>query len=816
VSTTKIIVPDFQFSGFYYAEILRRLRIFNRVNAPEISAEVAEEPFIQLERAFALVGHLNNTLLDLAACENLLPTCKLADSARLLLKLIDFQMRDYSPGTAELLIELAQVPSTSVQVLEPAALFETERTEESDPVPFEILEELYIGPSNVLDAAFALEKDRSGTDGATIFGDATAFESSAMSVSVADIGKEIELGNSALGNYGTFVIAAVLQTGAVSRVRLAATLGGDDPLFIRETNLSWVIRAFSANAKTEVNVTGAPYWTPWADVEAGDKLYFGSKYVMWKQLGVTLQTPGAGIAGVWEYYDPDLSDETPDSVVNLGGSLQFSLTSLLGTADRNGALVRVTYLPTGVYELLKSSYALGENSVETSGFLGQSGTPSEDVEDYSVGTDWNPLPNVDDNTADLTADGDLTFDLPQTLRENWQIVTVQDVEGFFVRYRVISVSTPTEPVLNRVRIDEGTQYILQDAVQGETVENEPLVSSDGNPKQEFVLATSPGLRDSVACFVDEGGGEVEWLNLTAAGQDLVTSGPKDRHFAVEQDAEGVLTVRFGDGTHGKVPTLGTDNVRFEYRSNATAEGNVGADSIVVNADGSAFVASVTNPRPASGWREADGASEESLALVKEEGPASLRTGNRAVSPEDYETLALAFTSSAGTRPVVRAKAIEEGFGPKTIKLIVVGTNGVAVSSSLKAELEEYFNGNPVTGVEGVGQANTETTVINFSPRLMALTVVIEANATLTEKLVKTTLGVLLSPTAKDSKGSQFVWRFGGRVPLSRIESEIFQISPGNVFDVDVTNPSADVELSEDELPFLDSGSLTISIVPPST
>lgn len=816
MSTTKIIVPDFQFSGFYYAEILRRLRIFNRVNAPEVSSEVAEEPFIQLERAFALVGHLNNVLLDLAACENLLPTCKLADSARLLLKLIDFQMRDYSSGVAELLIELAQVPSTSVQVLEAAALFETERTEESEPVPFEVIDELYVGPSNVLDAAFALEKDRGGTDGVTVFGDPTAFESASMAVSTADIGKEVELGNSSLGNYGTFIIAAVLQTGALSRVRLAATLGGEDPLFILETNLTWTIRAFSSNHASDVNTSGAPYWTPWASVEAGDKLYFGSLYAMWDQLGVTLQTVGAGITGVWEYYDPDLSDETPDDVVNIGASFQFELTSLLGTPDRSGALIRMTYLPTGVYEVVKSYFSGGKNLVESSGFLGQSGTPSVDPEDYSVGTDWNPLPEQDDGTTDLTEDGDLTFTLPQTLRENWQPVAVQSVEGFFLRYRVISVSTPTEPVLNRVRIDGGSQYVLQDAVQGETVESEPLVSSDGNPGQEFVLATSPGLRDTVAVFVDEGGGEIEWSNLTVDGDSLVTSGPKDRHFVVDQNAQGVLTVRFGDGTHGKVPPLGTDNIRFEYRSNATDEGNVGADTIIVNSDGSSWVKSVTNPRPASGWREADGASEESLALVKEEGPASLRTGNRAVAPEDYETLALAFTSSAGTRPVVRAKAVEEGFGPKTIKLIVVGTNGVAISSSVKDELEEYFNGNPITGVTGVGQANTEVTVINFTPRLLGITVVIEANAALTESLVKTTLATLLSPTAKTSDGAQFVWRFGGRVPLSRIESEIFQISPGNVFDVDVTDPAADVEMSEDELPFLDSGSLTVSIVPPTT
>lgn len=816
MGSTKIVVPDFQFSGFYYAELLRRIRMYNRVNSPEITSEVAEEPFIQAERAFSLVGHLNNVLLDLAAQENLLPTARLADSVRMLLKLIDYQMRDYSPATVELLLQLAQAPSASVQLLEAATLFETERTEESDPIPFEVLEESWIGPSNVIDAAFALEKDREGSDGATIFGDATALQSAAMAVSIADLGKEVEVANSALGNVGTFVLAAILQTGATSRVRLAGTLGGPDPLFIPETNLSWKLRAFGSNGASALNSAGAPYFTPWASPDKGDKLYIGSKWVMWDLLSVALQTPAAGVTGVWEYYDPDTSDETPDDVTNYGASLAFELTSLLGATDRSGALVRVTYLPTMSSELLVTAFTGGLNTVETSGFLGQTGTPSTDPADYSVGTDWNPLPNADDGTSNLTADGDVEYTLPQTLRENWQKVEVAGVEGFFLRFRVTDVGTPTAPVLDTVKIDGGTQYALETAVQGETVDSEPLQSSNGQPLQWFELASDPGLRDTVACFVDEGGGEVEWENLTAAGKGLLTSGPKDRHFVVDQDALGVLTARFGDGTRGKVPPLGTDNIRFAYRVNATVDGNAGAGTVIVNSDGAALVSAVTNPRPASGWQEADGASDESLALVKEVGPASLRTGNRACAPEDYETLALNFVNSRGSRPVVRAKAVEEGYGPKTIKLVVVGTNGVAISSTDKAELEEFFNGDPVTGEGGVGQANTETVVDNFSPRLIGPTLVIEANGTLTVKAVKTRLASFLNPTSKESGGTTFVWRFGGRVPLSRIVAEIFSISPGNVFDVDVSAPAFDVELLEDELPFPDSGSFNISIVAPAT
>lgn len=820
MTTTKISVPDFSFSSIYYADILRRLRIFNRVNAPEITAETAEEPFIQLERAFALVGHLCNVLLDLAANEVLLPTCKLQESARKLLALIDYQLRDYAPAEVELLIELTQVLTASRRILDAYALFETRREEDEDAIPFEVLEAVDVGPTNQVDAVFGLQLDRDGSDGATVVGDPDAFESASMSVTTADVGRLIEVTDSILGNTGVFEIAEVLQTGATSQIRLAGTLGGDDPLFVYETGLTWKIKAWTSNGATAVNTAGSPYFTPWNSRAVGDQLYVGSQYVMWDEFALTFQTAGANQTGVWEYYDPDLSDETPDYVENQGSYLRIRVDALLDPdlvgLDRNGTLVKVTYLPTGISEVLVSDWNGSWNYVRTSAFLGQSGTPSEDPEDYSVGTDWQPFEGISDGTAGLTQDGAVDdYTLPQTLRTNWQKVTVQDIEGYFVRFRVVDTSGSGDPVVDTISIDENKQYVLVDAVQGKTVLNEPTESSNGQEGQEFELTTYPGLRDSVEVYVDEGGGEVKWTNLTASGKKLLTSGSKDRHFVVDQDDLGNLTVRFGDGTYGKIPPLGTDNVRFVYRVLATDEGNVGASTITVNSGGSAHVKTVTNPQAAFGWREADGASEESLALVKEEGPASLRTGNRAVNPSDYEDLALQFQTASGTRPIVRAKAIEEGFGPKTVKLVVVGTNGVAISASVKEELETYFNGNESEDVEGVGQCNTEVTVVNFSPRLVALTVSIEANSALTEALVQTRLATFLNPTATTSDGTTYVWRFGGRTPISRIVAEIFQISPGNVFDVDVSTPSEDLELLEDELPLLDSSNLNVSIVAPT-
>lgn len=818
MSTTKIVVPDFQFSGFYYAQILRRVRLFDRINVPEITSETTEEPFIQLERAFSLVGHQCNVLLDLAANELLVPTLKLQESARRVFRLIDFYIRDYAPATVDLLAELVQVLTASTTVVEAYSVFETDRTEDEEAVPFEVEEAVVAGPTNVFDVAFSESFDRTGADGATVFGDPDAFESATLAAAGGDVGSIIQIGGSVLGNNGIWQIVEVLTAGSPGVFRLAAVDDGDDPLFIFETGLTWTIRTRSSNQATAIATAGAPFFTPWSGVVAGDKIYLASKYVMLEEAALAFQTLGANISGVWEYYDPDHNDENPDSVANMGTYLYFEIDGLLDPdsvgVDARGALVKVTHLASGTFEILESAYA-GVNYINASAFLGQSGTPSTTAGDYAVGVTWNPFEGLTDGTANLSADGDVEFTLPQTPRASWEKSTILGIEGFYLRFRVISVAGPTDPVIDTADPSGGTQYMLLEATQGETVTTEPTQSSNGQPSQSFVLATKPGLRDTVEAYVDEGGGEVEWTNVTAAETSILTCGPKDRCFVVDQDSLGELTVRFGDGTHGRVPPLGVDNLRFVYRANATDDGNVGVGTVVVNSTGAALIDSVTNPRAAYGWREADGASEESLALVKEEGPASLRTLRRAVNPGDYEDLAVAFVASSGARPIIRAKAIEEGYGPKTIKLVVVGVNGVQISGTIKDELEEYFNGIPEQGVEGVGQSNNEVTVVNFAPLSVALTIVIEANSALTETLVKTTLSTLVSPTAKASNGTAWVWRFGGRVPLSRIEAEVFQISPGNVFDVDVTVPTADLELAETGLPILDVASLSISIVAPS-
>ena len=51
-------------------------------------------------------------------------------------------------------------------------------------------------------------------------------------------------------------------------------------------------------------------------------------------------------------------------------------------------------------------------------------------------------------------------------------------------------------------------------------------------------------------------------------RSLSRSGPQDPHFIVLIDRDGSVSIRFGDGVHGKRPPSGVENIRLVYRVGA--------------------------------------------------------------------------------------------------------------------------------------------------------------------------------------------------------------------------------------------------------
>ncbi|WP_027485301.1 putative baseplate assembly protein [Rhodanobacter sp. OR87] len=169
-------------------------------------------------------------------------------------------------------------------------------------------------------------------------------------------------------------------------------------------------------------------------------------------------------------------------------------------------------------------------------------------------------------------------------------------------------------------------------------------------------------------------------------QDLLASGPDDRHFVVEIDDDGAAHLRFGDGVLGAQPQAG-DFFRAASRVGNGPAGNAGRDSIVWLALKSGVLSAELQPRnplPASG-----GTAPESLAEVKLYAPGAFRAKPlRAVVADDYASFAARAPQLQG------AAAALEWSGSWYAADVVVDPLGreslpAGLARRIRAQLERY-------------------------------------------------------------------------------------------------------------------------------
>lgn len=816
-----IRTPDFQYSGFYFPEIAARLRRFNRVNAPEITNEDLREPFMQLERTFALMAHYNNVLIDMVANDAFLDTARHPDSVKYHLGLIDYKMLPASPAQVDVLAKLARTYTGTVRLLEANRKFATRRNEDESEIIFENTETLDTTVrTDQIELAYGIEKQSDGTCSVSSLNPDIITVTSGTPFGTVDLNKVIEVTGSIVGNNieDARITELLSETTPGSGVWLQARLA--NAAFVSETGLTFTTRSITANGAPDL--VAATGFTPWAnDVEAGNKFYFGHTDIMWNRFDVTMPNAPLGPEGIWEFYDSSETTIQPDSITvdPSPGYLRFNLNGLLGITSAKGAHIKIQHVPSGYESNAISDFSAGNNYVDISGYLGQI-SPSTVIGDYLVFCNWRPIDITEDTTLSgsqrMYQSGRTKFTLPQTASDSWQQYQLYDIdagtqrESYFLRYRIVDTPGATAgPEFTTLTFTDGDQYVVFTATQGRTVEDSPLGSSSGQASQEFTLTRAPYILNSTTLFVDEGGGPIEWDRVDT----FLTSYSTDRHYRVETNSDGTAVIVFGDGTNGKVPPIGTNNIEVTYRIGADDDGNIGNDVLTVNRDGVGVFKEVTNPRSGIFWVEADWNSVEALEKVKVQGPYRLRTMYRAVTPRDAEILATSFVNQNGVRPVARARSYEDAFGPKTIELVVAGQGGASLAQSSRTEIEEYFNGGD--DYLGVLVMNHELTVSNYVPKSVGVEMEVVANSVVTEAMVVQTLTYLLSATAVESDGVSYVWQFGQEVPLSRIIAQVFQISPGNVFKVNITSPSSDIGLSANELPLFDAINTQVVILPPS-
>lgn len=820
MSTQVIKTPGgINFSGFYYPELKRDLLSFLRANKTRIGLtdENEYEVHVQLISAFALMGHLNNVRLDSVATEMFLDSAQMLESVKKLLRLTGIELKSATPAIAEIVAKLSEVSTLDQAGFIPALAEFT--TDSIPPIVYETsVEGENLSRTDRLSHVFGLEPVSTGIAG-SVDTNAPDILIDTDVVFPADVVDDLIFIPAVDGKFTQGIFKVTERIGD-SEIRLVLEPTGKNPAFQTESDLSWKRLRYTSDQASEANDdTPTELVTPWTGAPVADSfLLFSHQQVQPTQVDLEFGTFGDAY-GVWEYYDGERSNLNPLSVSG-AVTLIFDCKPLLGNTDRSNAQVRVTYLKTGASKVLTSTWNGTQNLVSTTNLFGQI-TASNDISDYHITSDWVPFVNTLDTTivggVDWVQDGNVKWSLPQTRDRKWGKASFnsQTTEDIWTRYRVITGAAAT-PVLKRIRIDQGEQYISFFVTQGETVGPQILGSSSGLASQTFKLPETPYLDDTELIEVDEGGAGT-WVTYSYV-TSFLNSDSTNKHYVREVNAADEATIIFGDGVNGKIPPVGLSNVRSTYRVGGEDDGNVGEDILTVNADGVAGLSSLTNPRPAEGWRLKDGGDVADLERVKRDSPAEQRVRDVASKPQDAERLAAQnFVDSVGIKPVARAFGVEEGFGIKTIKLLVVGAGGTSLTSTQLDDLELYFNGdrNSRPPILGVSMMNYRVIPVNFEPTVIDIIVKVVWSGGSADA-IKNALAAFLTPIALEDDGVTFVWNFGSQVSFSKVHTLIHSVDP-NIQDIPVLQlkkgtgsfVSQSLDLGQNELPIL--GNVTVTI-----
>lgn len=183
------------------------------------------------------------------------------------------------------------------------------------------------------------------------------------------------------------------------------------------------------------------------------------------------------------------------------------------------------------------------------------------------------------------------------------------------------------------------------------VGGEAVGASNGLPNQLFQLSQNQVVDGTPRVFVKNGSSYGEWSYV----RHLTDYGPNDAVFSTESDENNYVSIVFGDGVSGAIPPLYA-SIKVNYLVGGGTTGNVDQNKLInlysIPSKSTSEVASlsqditVTNSTAATGGTEPD-----SLETIKRLAPEAFSSLNRAVTLEDYASLALQISN------VDKAKAV---------------------------------------------------------------------------------------------------------------------------------------------------------------
>lgn len=272
----------------------------------------------------------------------------------------------------------------------------------------------------------------------------------------------------------------------------------------------------------------------------------------------------------------------------------------------------------------------------------------------------------------------------KTVPAGTQIATSVVVNG--VTTQVVFETDESVVVPAKVGAVNGTAVV--DATQGKTV-TQQLGTSNGNPNQIFKLSQDSVIIDSIQISVN--GVAYSYSAF------LIDNNIFDPVFTTFSDSEGFTYIQFGDGIGGRIPPSAS-TINATYRVGVGAAGNVPLNKLTFFLTNPQTGVTVNNNLAASG-----GSDPETTDSVRTNAPLALKSLNRAVSLQDYASLALQLPGVA--KAVAEANVYShillfvKPFGDRGVVVSGGVSSTTAVFDNLTTELSSYFAEKAAPGTE---------------------------------------------------------------------------------------------------------------------
>lgn len=401
-----------------------------------------------------------------------------------------------------------------------------------------------------------------------------------------------------------------------------------------------------------------------------------------------------------------------------------------------GTLLRTSDAAALPFEVVKD-YVIEAGSLSPSELVvrvAPGSTGAQALATLCLVTNGSSAVDLADSAVDLTqfveAGQVVVFDGSAT---EYPVETIEAAPGALSNNRLVLAT----PFIGTTGTVQATLYDRRiQLAQGQTLTDSFVSPEASAPDYAVKLSRAPLIQDSLTVQVNH----QAWQQVVS----LAVAGSEDQVFCVKTFTNGETVVQFGNGNFGaQIPTQAL--VEVSYRVGGGTAGNIALDSVNTSITG--LIASISSPvtvtltnRTSAGQ---GGRDAETLEEARVNIPYFVRTNNRAVTLDDYQTVAQQFSdaqvgSVAYARAVVRTEnALLEGNVVSIYAWTTGATGGLVPLTPQLKQLAKDFVQSKAVGTDYVQILDGEARPVPLSLRFRVLSGFSVVDTTL---LVEQTVG----------------------------------------------------------------------------